>query len=112
MSQMTKVTSSNISEIGYNKDKKILVIRFSSNKLYAYNDVPPNVHADLISAGSKGTYFGSNIKNKYITTSIDESELVNYLGRPPKPRKKVDDKNAILVAAKLSRSFSGAAAFF
>lgn len=112
MSQMIQVTSSNISEIGYNEFKEILVVRFTSGKLYAYNDVPPRVHAGFMSAGSKGTYFGSNIKNKYTTQTIYESELVNYLGNPPRPRKQVDYMEAIVAAASLSKSIRGAAAFF
>lgn len=112
MSQMIQVTSSNISEIGYNEFKEILVIKFTSGKLYVYNDVPPKVHADFMSAGSKGTYFGSNIKNKYTTQSIIKSELVNYLGNPSIPRRKVDYAEAVIAASALSKSFRGASAFF
>jgi len=111
MSAMTKVTSSNIAEVGYNEDKKILVIRFTSNSLYAYLDVPRQVVADFVLTPSLGKYFGLSIKNKYITQSIQESELTDYLGKP-RIRKNINYPEAMMAAALIAKNFRGAAAFF
>ena len=112
MSVMSKVKSSNISEVGYNKDKKILVIRFTSNKLYGYLDVPQNIVADFVAADSLGKFFGGKIKNNYITQTIEESELLSYLGSPAKPRKNINYPEAMMAAADIAKTFRGAAAFF
>jgi len=112
MSAMSKVKSSNIAEVGYNKDKKTLVVRFTSNKLYAYLDVPQQVVADFVSASSLGQYFGSNIKNTYLFQAIDESELVNYLGKPRAARKHINYPEAMMAAAQIAKTFRGASAFF
>lgn len=111
MSAMSKVTSSNIAEVGYNEDKKILVIRFTSNKLYAYLDVPQQVVADFVSASSLGSYFGSNIKTNYITQPIQESEIADYLGKP-RVVKNINYPEAMMAAADIAKTFRGAAAFF
>lgn len=111
MSTMSKVTSSNIAEVGYNQDKKILVIRFTSNKLYAYLDVPQQVVADFVAASSLGSYFGVSIKNKYITQPIEESELADYLGKPRAVRN-INYPDAMMAAAEIAKTFRGAAAFF
>ena len=37
---MTSVTSSNLSAVGYDKSTQIMHIRFNSGRLYAYYDVP------------------------------------------------------------------------
>lgn len=112
MSVMLKVKSSNISEVGYNETQQKLVVRFTSNKLYVYDDVPNTVYKDFFNASSLGKYFGSQIKNTYITTEIDESALVGILGVTPRPRKKFDYLDAIRSATLLSQTFPGAAVFF
>lgn len=111
MSAMSKVRSSNIAEVGYNQDKKILVVRFTSNKLYAYLDVPKQVVADFVSASSLGNYFGISIKNKYITQPIQESELTDYLGKQRVTRN-INYPEAMMAAADIAKTFRGAAAFF
>lgn len=112
MSSMWNVKSSNISQVGYNETKQKLVVRFKSNKLYVYDGVPKTVYTDFFNANSLGQYFGSQIKNKYTTTEIDESGLVGILGVTPKPRRKIDYLEAARAALSLSQIFPGAAAFF
>ncbi len=67
---MTSVTSSNLSAVGYDKSTQIMHIRFNSGRLYAYYDVPENVYCELMSASSHGSYFNSVIKGCYGDTRI------------------------------------------
>ena len=114
MSKMQKVSSSNISEIGYNEAAKMLVIRFTSNKLYTYSSVSKAVYDQFMNAPSKGKFFGDIIKSAFPVGEIEEKDLQPVLGEPKqqKPRKKVDYMKALIQATRLKNSFPGAAAFF
>jgi hypothetical protein len=59
------VTSSNISEVGYDGDRRILEVLFNNGHIYQYFDVPPQIHAALIQAGSVGQFLNANIKGSY-----------------------------------------------
>jgi len=64
------VSSSNIRSIGYDPDSMTLEVEFNNGGLYQYQGVPPSEHASLMSAGSKGTYFSANIRNRYPTVKL------------------------------------------
>lgn len=57
------VSSSNLSSVGYLNG--VLEIQFHSGGIYQYSGVPESVYLGLMSAGSKGTYFSTHIKNRY-----------------------------------------------
>lgn len=59
---MQTVTSSQIEAVGYDEGSKTLHVRFKGGSTYAYDDVPPHEHADLMAAGSIGAHFGKRIK--------------------------------------------------
>lgn len=61
------VVSSNLKEVGYDAETRTLYVRFKGNPvaLHAYDNVPPEVHRDLIGASSVGAYFHGHIKGKY-----------------------------------------------
>jgi hypothetical protein len=60
------VTSSNIESVGYDPATMTLEVKFiKSGALYQFFDVPEQEHYNLIHAGSVGTYFYENIKDKY-----------------------------------------------
>lgn len=61
----TPVESSNIKSVGYDQDTETLEIEFVSGAIYEYPGVPPSVHDGLMSAGSHGRYFASEIKDRY-----------------------------------------------
>ncbi|MGH2593881.1 MAG: KTSC domain-containing protein [Anaerolineae bacterium] len=54
-----------IHAIGYDKDKRILEIVFSTGRAYQYGDVPPEEYQGLLNAESKGRYFLANIRDMY-----------------------------------------------
>lgn len=59
------VTSSNIAEVGYDTNNRILEILFNSGAVYQYFDVPQQVYDGLMNASSKGGYVNSNVKGHY-----------------------------------------------
>lgn len=61
----TKVSSSNLSAVGYNSFQMILEIEFNDGAVYQYFGVPQNVYYGLMSATSHGKYFHAYIRNNY-----------------------------------------------
>lgn len=59
------VISSNIAEIGYDENSRTLEILFNSGSVYQYFDVPPQIYAELMQAGSIGQYLNANIKGNF-----------------------------------------------
>lgn len=64
------VGSSNIASIGYNSDSEVLEVEFLNGSIYEYYGVPEQIHQDLMSASSHGSYLSANIKNHFSYTRI------------------------------------------
>lgn len=62
------VTSTNLQSVGYDASSRVLTIEFRNGSTYEYEDVPPEVHAELMKAKSHGKYFQSHIRNAGFTT--------------------------------------------
>lgn len=56
------VQSTNLASVGYDPATATLEIEFRSGGVYQYNGVPKEVHAGLLNATSKGSYFHRNIR--------------------------------------------------
>jgi hypothetical protein len=76
------IQSTAIAAVGYSKRRHILEIEFVNGAIYRYLDVPPTVHRDLMSAGSKAQFYDFNIKGHYRSVPI----------RPPQ-KQQVPTKN-------------------
>ena len=63
--QRTPVSSSNIAEIGYDANRRILEVLFHSGGLYQYFDVPQSEYVSLMNASSHGQYLNRNIKGRF-----------------------------------------------
>lgn len=61
--QWQSVISSNLSAVAY--EAPTLYVRFKTGATYAYDGVPANVHAGLMSASSHGSYLASHVKGRY-----------------------------------------------
>lgn len=61
--QMTPVSSSNISSIGY--ENGTLYVLFHHGGLYKYLNVPEYVYRELMSAPSHGKYLAAHVKGVY-----------------------------------------------
>ena len=60
--ERTPVESSNLASVGYDPTSATLEIEFRKSGIYQYFGVPSSTYDELMSAGSKGTYFDQNIK--------------------------------------------------
>jgi hypothetical protein len=59
------VSSSNIAEVGYNENQRILEVLFHNGTLYQYFEVPPQMFGELMQASSIGKYLNANIKGHF-----------------------------------------------
>lgn len=56
------VSSSIIRSIGYDPNIQTLEVEFSNGGVYQYANVPIELHEALMSAGSHGSFFGTEIR--------------------------------------------------
>lgn len=63
--EMTPVSSSNISEIGYDDATQEVYVRFLNGSLYVYKGVPQVEFDGLLNAPSIGSYLHRNFKNVF-----------------------------------------------
>jgi hypothetical protein len=68
--KMTPVSSTNISEVGYDEPESQLYVRFKNGKLYCYDGVPEGDYLTFMGAASKGKYFEHAIKRRYASGEI------------------------------------------
>jgi hypothetical protein len=69
--EMINVSSSNVSQIGYDNANQVLYVRFLSNALYVYKEVPEWIFDGLKDASSVGSYLHRNVKNIYAYERIE-----------------------------------------
>jgi hypothetical protein len=60
-----------IRRIDYDPPSRTLFVRFVSGALYAYRDVPSAVYEAFRTAGSKGAFFSSHIRDRYRYSLIE-----------------------------------------
>ena len=69
------VDSSQIAEIGYDREKSVLEIQFKRGlTVYHYADVPPEVYYDLMHSESIGRYFNAQVKEHYAYHKLTPEE--------------------------------------
>ena len=59
------VDSSSLESVGYDRETRVMEIRFRSGRVYQYFDVAPAVHRRLTSAASKGRCFMRFVRPVY-----------------------------------------------
>lgn len=69
---MQEVRSTNIHSIGYDDTTNTLKVFFKKGGEYHYQEVPKQIHDDLMKAESIGSYFAKNVRNVYKFTKIEE----------------------------------------
>ena len=62
---VTAVESSTLETIAYDGTRELLQLEFNSGALYQYFRVSATVHAALLRAPSKGSYFNPAIRGKF-----------------------------------------------
>lgn len=68
------VESSNIKAIGYDESLNKLFIQYKSEKIYFYNDVSKEVYTSFLNSESKGKFYYSQIKGKYVEGLVTEEK--------------------------------------
>lgn len=63
--RLTFVESSLIQAVGYEAERRLLEIAFTSGRVYWYADVPREIYDGLLAAQSKGEYFLAHIRDVY-----------------------------------------------
>lgn len=69
----TAVDSSMLAAVGYDSTNQVLEIEFADGQVYDYTNVSSETYNELMSAGSKGSFFRNNIKNQYSTSENFDS---------------------------------------
>lgn len=59
------VRSREIAIVGYDHESSTLEIVFRRGGVYRYAGVPQGIYQSLMTASSRGIYFGQNIKDKF-----------------------------------------------
>lgn len=62
---MIPVGSSMVDSVGYDEERLLLQVVFTSERVYCYEDVPPEVFQGLLEAESKGQYMRAYIIDVY-----------------------------------------------
>lgn len=65
LTELEPVESRLLDAVGYDEPSSTLLIRFRNGDLYSFFMVPKSVYLSLISTGSKGSFFLSNIRDAY-----------------------------------------------
>lgn len=68
--ERTAVRSTDIAIIGYDQNQKILEIAFRAGSVYHYLNVPADVYQTFMKAPSHGTFFQSQIRDKFACNKV------------------------------------------
>jgi len=62
---LLKSNSTAIRDLDYDREKKILRVKFGNGSVYRYSDVPADAYKELKETPSVGQYFNAHIRDKY-----------------------------------------------
>lgn len=62
---LTRVQSSNVEAVGYDRGDRALYVQFNSGDTYVYVNVEPSLYESLLSAPSVGRFLNTNIKARH-----------------------------------------------
>jgi hypothetical protein len=68
--KLTVVESTSLATVAYDANRELLQIEFCDRTIYRYRHVPADVHAALLRAPSKGSYFNRVIRGQFVFTRI------------------------------------------
>jgi hypothetical protein len=84
---LSRMPSAVIRDFSYNVATRQLVVTFVTGRVYAYAEVPPDVHNAFRASGSKGRFFNQEIRDNYDCREIMTTESA-------RPRMAPDHKTA------------------
>jgi len=65
-----RVSASTLRSVGYDADRQILEIEFSSGSIVQYTGVSPEVHRRFMSSPSPGSFFEDQVDENYPSKRI------------------------------------------
>ncbi len=65
ITKMTPVHSESLRRIGYNPDTGQLYLTFVNGATYAYDEISPQLYAELMNAHSMGAFVNQHIRNRF-----------------------------------------------
>ena len=68
--KLTVMESTSLATVAYDANLELLQIEFRDRTIYRYRQVPADVHAALLRAPSKGSYFNRVIRGRFVFTRI------------------------------------------
>ena len=68
--KLTVVQSTSLATVAYDANRELLQIEFRDRTIYRYRHVPADVHAALLCAPSKGSYFNRVIRGQFVFTRL------------------------------------------
>ena len=71
---METVVSSNISSVGYDAQKKLAFVSFTSGTTYMYKDVEAKEFEDLLAAKSIGSHLAKSFRAKYAFEKLEDED--------------------------------------
>ena len=84
-----QMPSTVIRDFSYNVATRQLVVTFVTGRVYAYADVPPDVHNAFRASGSKGRFFNLEIRDNYDCREIAPNARGNVPPRRAPDRRTV-----------------------
>lgn len=67
---LSPITSSMMTEAGYDPDSRTLVVRMKNGAAYQYDEVPADVGTAFLGNASPGSFFSKKIKGLYPATKL------------------------------------------
>jgi len=80
------VDSSAVASVGYDAGSRTLEVEFAGGAIYRYLDVPPRVHAQLLSAESAGGYVNRRVKPYHRSVRVAPRRTRARPEAPSRPR--------------------------
>lgn len=80
---VTAVESTTLAMVAYDEARELLRLEFRSRAIYQYFGVPAAVHAALLRAPSKGSYFNRVIRGRFpyaLTSNVQAGAAHEALG--------------------------------
>jgi KTSC domain len=74
---MLPVDSSCATSVGYDSEEQILQVEFQNGAIYQYSGVEEDTWKDLHSTDSVGRFFNQQIKGRYASERIDNTEYTD-----------------------------------
>jgi hypothetical protein len=71
---ITTVESTTLASVAYDEASELMQLEFRSRAIYQYFDVPSAVHAALLDAPSKGSYFNRVIRGSFRYCRVSDGD--------------------------------------